>query len=181
MEEPLRVDTPSTTRSPSGQICRELELTDRHLADNAWLQSRTHLPLIADESLISLRGAKAIVETSAFKIFNIRLSKCGGYLRSAQFAAIARDASLAFSLGAMVGESPILAAAGAAWAASQPEHLYIQGHSHRVLHRIRFVEGCPPLGRRGTYTPNQRPGSGLQIDHAALDKVVRKRQRIDVR
>lgn len=180
VEEPLRVDTPSTTRSPSGQICRELELTDEHLADNAWLQSRTHMPLIADESLISLRAAKAIVETSAFKVFNIRLSKCGGYLRSAQFAAIARDASLSYSLGAMVGESPILATAGAAWAASQPEHLYIQGHSHRVLHGVRFVEGCPPLRRGGNYHPNQRPGSGLRIDHVALNKVVQKRQWIDV-
>ncbi len=180
VEEPLRVTAPSSVQSTSSQICREVELTDEHYADNAWLQSRSSLPLIADESLISLRGAKAIIETSAFKIFNIRLSKCGGYFRSAQFAALAKGASLSFSLGAMVGESPILAAAGAAWGESQPEHLYIQGHSHRVLHGKRFITGCPPLGRGGNCIPNQRPGSGLKIEYASLDKIVRKRQRMDV-
>jgi L-alanine-DL-glutamate epimerase-like enolase superfamily enzyme len=171
IEEPLRIST-------DGHDTRESALTEQHFIDNAWLQQQSPIPLIADESLISLRGAHQIVEHSAFQIFNIRLSKCGGYRRATQFAELARGAGLNFSLGAMVGESPILATAGAAWAASHPEHLYVQGHSHRLLHGQRFVDGCPALGRRGIYEANSSPGSGLNLNRDALERVVKERRKI---
>ena len=160
---------------------REAALTDQHFADNAWLQQRSPIPMIADESLISLRGAEQIIDYSAFRIFNIRLSKCGGYRRARQFAELATSAGLDFSLGAMVGESPVLAAAGAAWAASQPNHLYVQGHSHRLLHGSRFIEGCPPLQRSGKFYANRAIGSGLRLDSTALAKIVGRRQTVKIR
>ena len=175
VEEPLRVAVPSENRSLSGQLCRGEELTDEHLADNAWVQARVPVPLIADESLISLPGAQRIVESQAFKIFNIRLSKCGGYARSAQFAALAKASGLSFSLGAMVGESPVLATAGTAFGAKQREHLYIQGHSHRVLHGARFVGGGPRLRRGGKCTPTSGTGAGLRLNRAALTSLVTER------
>lgn len=174
IEEPLRIDRSSS------DTC-EAALTEQHFTDNAWLQKRSPIPLIADESLISLRGAQTIVEHSAFQIFNIRLSKCGGYRRSTQFAEIAKSAGLDFSLGAMVGESPILATAGANWAASHPEHLYVQGHSHRLLHGQRFVDGCSPLRRRGIYEPSSAIGSGLTLNRDALERVVKQRRKIRIR
>ncbi len=167
VEEPLRI--------------HEAGLNGEHFADCAWLQSRSPVPLIADESLISLRGAREIVETDAFRIFNIRLSKCGGYLRSDQFATIARERSLRFSIGAMVGESPVLAAAGAAFGASHPDYLYIQGHSHWLLHGRRFIEGCPRLKHGGKFIPKQSKGAGLEIDHSQLDAIVTKRETIDLK
>ena len=171
IEEPLRID-----RSAS-DTC-EAALTEQLFTDNAWLQNRSPIPLIADESLISLGGARTIVQHSAFQIFNIRLSKCGGYRRATQFAEIAQSAGLDFSVGAMVGECPILASAGANWAASHPDHLYVQGHSHRLLHGQRFVAGCPPLRRRGIFEPNSAPGSGLTVDRAALERIVKQRHKI---
>lgn len=175
VEEPLRVLDPSSNQSASGQLCRGEEITDEHLQANAWVQARVPVPLIADESLVSLPGAQRIVEHEAFRIFNVRLSKCGGYARSERFAALATEAGLSFSLGAMVGESPILANAGTAFGASLREHLYIQGHSHRLLHGVRFVEGCPRLGRRGVCVPNTGPGAGLRLNREALEPMIQER------
>lgn len=173
IEEPLQIHT-------TGHKTREACLTEQHFSNNAWLQQRSPIPLIADESLISLRGARAIVEQSAFRIFNIRLSKCGGYRRATQFAEIAKGAGLDFSLGAMVGESPILAAAGAAWASSHSQHLYVQGHSHRLLHGERFVDGCPALQRRGILAANASPGSGLTLHRDSLEQIVKERHKIRI-
>ena len=174
IEEPLQI-------SSENHGTRESSLTEQHFLDNAWIQQRSPMPLIADESLISLRGARQIIEHSAFQIFNIRLSKCGGYRRATQFAALAAGADLDFSVGAMVGESPILAAAGAAWASSHPEHLYVQGHSHRLLHGKRFVDGCPKLQRRGIFEAESAPGSGLSLDRNALEQLVAERHNIRIR
>lgn len=175
VEEPLRVKAPSENRFVSGQLCRGEEITDAHLQANAWVQARAPVPLIADESLISLPGAQRIIDQEAFQIFNVRLSKCGGFARSEQFAALATQAGLSFSLGAMVGESPILANAGTAFGATVRDQLYIQGHSHRLLHGVRFVEGGPTLGRRGICLPNVGPGAGLRLSRQALAPLIKGR------
>ena len=62
VEEPLGL-----ARTES--VDNESQLTDQHFADNAWLQQRLPIPLIADESLISLRCAKRIVASG--RISNI--------------------------------------------------------------------------------------------------------------
>jgi len=139
------------------------------------VQERVPVPLIADESLISLPGAQRIIEAKAFGLFNVRLSKCGGYARSQRFAALAQEAGLTYSLGAMVGESPILANAGTALGATLREQRYIQGHSHRLLHRTSFVDGAPVLRRGGRCQPNSGRGAGLRLHHKALAPLIQKR------
>ena len=175
VEEPLRVLTPSKNQTHSGQLCRGEELTDEHLAANSWIQDRVPIPLIADESLISIKGAERIIDQKAFQIFNVRLSKCGGFLQSRRFAEMAMKAELSFSLCAMVGESPILANAGTAFGASMRERLYMQGHSHRLLHGASFVEGCPSLKRGGLCQPNTGHGAGLHLNRMALEPLITER------
>lgn len=150
------------------------QLTAGHFQDNAWVQERSPVPLIADESLVSLRNAEAIVATGAFKIFNIRLSKCGGYTRANQFADVAESAGLSYSLGAMVGESPILATAGSIWGSCHPDHLYIQGHSHRVLHGCNFVEGGARLKKGGISFPPGGAGLDLSIRSKGLKQITKQ-------
>ena len=79
-----------------------------------------------------------------------------------------------FAVAAMVGETPILASAGAHFAAhteaigAAPR--YVQGYSHRLLHRTRFAAGEPKL-RRATATLSARPGLGLTVDESLLDAI----------
>lgn len=174
IEEPLR--SPVADRQADGSLNRLAALTDEHYSNYAWLRERSPLPLIADESLICLHSAAQIVEHQAFDILNIRLSKCGGPWLSALMTQMARENGLQFAVGAMVGETPILATAGAHFAAAHPDHLYVQGFSHRLLHGRRFASGEPKF-RRGTIElPTCPSGLGLSLDEEKLDAITIRRE-----
>ncbi len=134
--------------------------------------STPHTIDLADESLICLRSAEQIVAHEAFDILNIRLSKCGGPWVSTQIVELARENQLRFAFGAMVGETPILATAGAHFASHHRDHLYVQGFSHRLLHQRRFSSGEPTIRHGGrVHIRDDRPGLGLQTDQACLDSL----------
>jgi muconate cycloisomerase len=170
IEEPLRSAEPKSTSL--GGFNRFGVLTDSHFQEYRWLRERSPLPLIADESLICLRSAEQIVAHEAFDILNIRLSKCGGPWVSTQIVELARENQLRFAFGAMVGETPILATAGAHFASHHRDHLYVQGFSHRLLHQRRFSSGEPTIRHGGrVHIRDDRPGLGLQTDQACLDSL----------
>ncbi|MCH5375814.1 MAG: hypothetical protein JJ992_17720 [Planctomycetes bacterium] len=175
VEEPLR-SPESKPASPEG-FDRFATLTDTHYENYRWLRERSPLPLIADESLICPRTAERIVAHRAFDILNIRLSKCGGPWLSTEIVELARANRLRFAFGAMVGETPILATAGAHFAALHRDHLYVQGFSHRLLHGRRFVRGEPPMRRGGQLgIDDLRHGLGLQLDEAKMDALTIRRE-----
>lgn len=168
VEEPLRSAEPPPTSL--GGCDRFAVLTDAHYENYRWLRERSPLPLIADESLICWQSAERIVAHQAFDILNIRLSKCGGPWVSTQIVERARESRLRFAFGAMVGETPILATAGAHFAALHRDHLYVQGFSHRLLHGKRFAGGEPSMRRGGKLEiDNHRHGLGLHVDRQSLD------------
>ena len=70
------------------------------------------LPLMADESVVSLEDAEYLAANDLVDYFNIRISKNGGLLAAVRIAELAAKGSRGYQLGAMVGESGILAAAG---------------------------------------------------------------------
>ncbi|MEM8668364.1 MAG: enolase C-terminal domain-like protein [Planctomycetota bacterium] len=175
IEEPLR--TTESEQTPLGGLDRFTSLTDEHYEDYRWLRERSPLPLIADESLICVQSAKRIIAYEAFDILNIRLSKCGGPWMSTSIVELAREARLRFAFGAMVGETPILATAGAHFAALHRDHLYVQGFSHRLLHGQRFAHGEPAICRGGRLEfDNHGHGLSLDVDGERLDALTIRRE-----
>jgi L-alanine-DL-glutamate epimerase-like enolase superfamily enzyme len=175
VEEPLRSADAEPNRL--GRFDRLAVLTDKHYEDYHWLRERSPLPLIADESLICLRSAERIVAFQAFDILNVRLSKCGGPWLSTQIVEMARENQVRFAFGAMVGETPILATAGAHFAALHRDHLYLQGFSHRLLHGRRFARGEPSIRRGGTVELGDAcHGLGLDVDRPSLDALTIRRE-----
>ncbi len=84
-------------------------------------------PVVADESLCSMDDAEGLIKKRGCIIFNIRISKCGGLINSARIARKAFDAGLKCQLGAQVGESGFLSAAGRHFAAVFPELVWLEG------------------------------------------------------
>ena len=85
------------------------------------------------------------------------------------------QAGLRYSVAAMVGESPILAAAGAHFgAAASANHghapEYLRGYSHGLLHKVRFASGEPKL-KQAAVQLNDSNGLGLSIDLRKLDSL----------
>ena len=90
--------------------CVEQPVAHGELAALAELRRQARVPVMLDESLTSLADAQAAIAAGACDLFNIRLSKCGGFLASLRLAAAAHGARLGYQLGCHPGESGILSA-----------------------------------------------------------------------
>ena len=85
------------------------------------VRDRCGIPVMADESLVTVAQARQLIELGACDSFNIRLSKCAGISGSLAIAQLAQQAGIKIQVGAQVGETGILSAAGRTFAAHLPE------------------------------------------------------------
>jgi L-alanine-DL-glutamate epimerase-like enolase superfamily enzyme len=74
--------------------------------------------VLADESLCSIDQARTLAAQNICTAFNIRISKVGGIAAAAEIARIARENGIKCHMGAQVGESGILSAAGRSFASA---------------------------------------------------------------
>jgi muconate cycloisomerase len=65
--------------------------------------------VVADESLCTAGDARALISAQAADVFNIRLAKNGGVTGALELAALAAAGGIGIQLGALVGESDLLA------------------------------------------------------------------------
>lgn len=170
IEEPLHIPMPTDEAVVDQQIDRDGSMQRAHFERYAELKGKISIPLILDESFISPKSYRQIIETGAADILNIRLSKLGGYSLASSMLEN-KPGALKFGIGAMVGESPILASAGYFFGCAHPDRLYIQGYSHRILHGSSFTEGGPVMKRGRVSATENTPGLGVAIDQAALERL----------
>jgi L-Ala-D/L-Glu epimerase len=125
--------------------------------------------VIVDESLRTVAEAEQLVERRACDAFNIRVSKCGGLLPSLRIAQIAADAGLGVVVGAQVGESGLLSAAGRHLAAAVRPR-YLEGSGGSLLLKEDLTVGRVLPGRGGRARVFAGPGLGVQVDDATLQR-----------
>jgi L-Ala-D/L-Glu epimerase len=129
----------------------------------AWLTVRSPVPVIADESLVSIEDARRLAAARACHVFNVRISKCGGLLASARVRDLGRSAGIACMLGAHVGETAILAAAGRQFAVRTPDLKFAEGSYGRLLLEAD-VSDAMDLQPGGLGAVPSGNGLGLQPD-----------------
>ena len=125
--------------------------------------------IIVDESLRTIAEAETLVDAKACDAFNIRVSKCGGLRSSLRIAAIAADAGLAVVVGAQVGESGILSAAGRHLAACLAPR-YLEGSAGRLLLREDITRERVLPGRAGRARPHAGAGLGVTVKADVLSR-----------
>jgi len=76
------------------------------------LKALTEAEIILDEPICTLSEVKRFMEKSYFDTINIRLSKCGGFIKSLEIADYLWEQGKSVQLGCQVGETSILTAAG---------------------------------------------------------------------
>ncbi len=133
------------------------------LEASALVTRECSLSTIADESLVSLADGERIIELGAFDMFNIRVSKCGGLLLSAQLRDLAREAGLGLMLGAQVGETAVLSAAGRHLALRSEDVRFVEGSYGTLLLEKDLCDSIA-LGPRGEGGNLPGPGLGLSPD-----------------
>lgn len=142
------------------------------------LRSNVETPIMLDESLCSRIDAERAIADGSCDVFNLRLSKCGGFIPSLRLARIAARAGLTSQLGCQVGETAILSAAGRHFATSVKGLRYLEGSYDR--HLVREALGTTDLtfrwGGRAPSLPG--PGLGMIVDTDALARVTVRKERL---
>jgi muconate cycloisomerase len=119
--------------------------------------------------------AEQLVSGKRVDLFNLRLSKCGGFIPTLRLLARARNAGLGAQLGCQVGETGILSAAGRHFAQSVSGLEAVEGSFDRYLVGERLTREDLTFGWGGKAPPLVGPGLGIDVDEAALQRVaVRK-------
>jgi muconate cycloisomerase len=122
-----------------------------------------------DESLTSEADARAAIVGKTCDLFNIRLSKCGGFIASLRLAAMAHAAGIGYQLGCHPGESGVLSAAGRHWACSVAGIRYCEGSYDRHMLRRRITNEDLTFGYGGRAKAINRRGLGVTMNLAALN------------
>ncbi|HSK30186.1 MAG TPA: enolase C-terminal domain-like protein [Candidatus Limnocylindria bacterium] len=91
------------------------------------VRNQCGIPVMADESLVTIEQARRLIELGACNLFNIRLSKNGGIAGSLAIAKLASEAGIKIQVGAQVGETGILSAAGRTFATHVPALVFAEG------------------------------------------------------
>lgn len=137
----------------------------------ASLRAKIGVPIMLDESLCSIDDANRAIELGTCNLFNIRISKCGGFLNSLRIAAIAEQAGLGYQLGCLVGETGILSAAGRHFATSVAGIRYLEGSYDRHLVSEPLTLEDLTFGFAGRAPRLAGPGLGITVDEHALRRV----------
>ncbi|MDA1014017.1 MAG: dipeptide epimerase [Planctomycetota bacterium] len=137
----------------------------------AEIRKRISVPIMLDESLCSLSDAHRAIERGTCDVFNIRLSKCGGFVNSLRLAALAHQAGLAYQLGCQVGETGILSAAGRHFACSVGNIRYLEGSFDRYLVAESLTVEDLTFRRGGYARRLDGTGLGMTIDQDAIQRV----------
>lgn len=165
----MESDAPDFTRAMAseGVVSVEQPLPAEDLDGMAKLRGEGVL-ITLDESVCGPGDVDRAVNAGACDMINVRISKCGGLLGALRVMDAARRNGLSIQLGAQVGESCILSAAGALLAGSTPSFRWREGCFGTHLLREDLCEGDFRFGPHGNLVPPFGPGLGVTVSRSRL-------------
>jgi L-Ala-D/L-Glu epimerase len=163
---------------PFGITSVEQPVRHEDVTTLAELRKQVKTPIMLDESLCSEVDAERAVQNGWCDLFNLRISKCGGFIPTLRLAELAKRHGLGYQLGCQVGETAILSGAGRMFATSVKDIRYLEGSYDRhilgknvSLHDITF-------GRGGKAPMLTNSGAGVIVNPVLLDAVTVRKEKL---
>jgi muconate cycloisomerase len=163
---------------PFGISAVEQPVRHEEVAALREVRRQVRVPIMLDESLCSRTDAQRAIEQETCDFFNIRLSKCGGFIPSLRLAQLARQHGRGYQLGCQVGETGVLSAAGRHFASSVCDIRYVEGSYDRHLVREALAQRDITFGWGGWAPALAGPGLGVTLDSAALERVAIRKEHV---
>lgn len=176
----VRVDANEAWGTDTAARIRELErfgirsveqpVPHEQVESLAAVRKEVATPIMLDESLCGMVDAERAVNGGWCDLFNLRLSKCGGYIPTLRLAEFARKHNLGYQLGCQVGETGILSGAGRQFACSVDGITAREGSFDRHLVADALTTDDITFSSRGGWAPMLTgSGTGVTVDPARLD------------
>lgn len=161
---------------PFGITSVEQPLLHEDAAALADLRKQTKTPVMLDESLCGMIDAERAVQGGWCDLFNLRLSKCGGFIPSVRLAQFAKRHNLGYQLGCQVGETAILSAAGRHFATSVRDIRYLEGSYDRHLVWEALSREDLTFRRNGKAPALVGTGLSFALDPTRLDWLTKRKE-----
>ena len=156
----------------------EQPVAHEEVAALAEIRKQVKTPIMLDESLCGEVDAERAVRGGWCDLFNLRLSKCGGFIPSLRLAQMAKRHGLGYQLGCQVGETAILSAAGRHFASSVKDIRYVEGSYDRHLVWESLSKEDLTFRRGGWAPALVGSGLGVGIDPARVDWVTKRKENL---
>ncbi|MFC1597971.1 mandelate racemase/muconate lactonizing enzyme family protein [Patescibacteria group bacterium] len=139
------------------------------------------IPVMADESIGTMESARYLAKNKCCDMFNIRISKHGGILQALAIYDIAKAHGIGCQLGAHIGESGVLAAAGQNFASMVEDLRYAEGGGGGdwLFPEPIINENLMP-GKEGKARIVTGEGLGITVNETVLKKYSLQIETVDV-
>lgn len=164
--------------SPFNIVWVEQPVAHENIGALATVRKNFSMPVMLDESLCGMIDAQRCVQEGWGDLFNLRLSKCGGFLNTLRLAAFAAQHNIGCQLGCQVGETAVLSAAGRHFACSVKGLRALEGSYDRWLVKESLAQHDITFGWAGKAPALNGRGLGITLDQEALERVTIKKETI---
>lgn len=161
-----------------GPSALEQPVAHEEVAELASLKPGLGIPIMLDESLCGEDDARRAIAGGWADLFNVRLSKCGGFLASLRTMRLGRRAGLGFQLGCHPGETGVLSAAGRHFASNVLPLHFVEGSYDRYILKQNIIRENVSFGYGGRARRLTGPGLGVSVDPTQLETMAARRVEI---
>jgi muconate cycloisomerase len=142
----------------------------------AEIRKQVKTPIMLDESLCGMADAERAEANGLCDLFNLRLSKCGGFIPSLRLAQFAKKHGLGYQLGCQIGETAILSTAGRHFATSVKDLIAVEGSYDRHLVQYALGDEDVTFGWGGWAPALVRTGLGIGIQEEWVERLARRKE-----